>query len=78
MAFSLDVDQYLFFNDIRQEDPRGIPYYWIWGDTHDLLENTDLHAVLKKKVISITPITLHFDAREKPMIETALKFLERE
>jgi len=63
---------------IRREDPRGVPYYWIWGDTHDVPKNTDAYAVLKKKVISITPITLHFDARENPAVENELKFLERD
>ncbi|MFQ6125594.1 MAG: 5'/3'-nucleotidase SurE [Candidatus Heimdallarchaeota archaeon] len=63
---------------MRREDPRGIPYYWIWGDTHDIPKNTDAYAVLKKKVISITPITLHFDTRENPIVENDLKLLERE
>ena len=63
---------------IRREDPRGVPYYWIWGQTHDLPEDTDSYAVLKQKVISITPITLYFDARDNSAIKTALAFLERD
>jgi 5'-nucleotidase len=63
---------------IRREDPRGVPYYWIWGDSLDIPPKTDAHAVLIKKTISITPITLHFDARENPSIEHGLKYLVRD
>jgi 5'-nucleotidase len=62
---------------IRREDPRGVPYYWIWGDTLDLPKNTDSYAVLKRKIISITPITLFFDGRKIPNIKTELNFLKR-
>lgn len=60
---------------IRREDPRGIPYYWIWGDTLDIPKDTDVYAVLKKKTTSITPVTLHFDGRENPSIKQSLEFL---
>ncbi|MFX0211492.1 MAG: 5'/3'-nucleotidase SurE [Candidatus Hodarchaeota archaeon] len=63
---------------IRREDPRGVPYYWIWGETLDIPQNTDAYAVLKKKVTSITPITLYFDGRENPAIKQSLNFLKRE
>lgn len=60
---------------IKREDPRGVPYYWIWGDNLDVPEDTDAYAVLKKKVISITPVTLFFDGRSIPNIEISLEFL---
>ena len=63
---------------IRREDPRGVPYYWIWGETLDIPKDTDAYAVLKKKVTSITPVTLHFDARENPSIKQALHFLSQD
>ncbi|MFX0014389.1 MAG: 5'/3'-nucleotidase SurE [Promethearchaeota archaeon] len=63
---------------IRREDPRGVPYYWIWGETLDIPKNTDAYAVLKKKVTSITPITFNFDGRENPAINQSLNFLKRE
>ena len=63
---------------IRREDPRGVPYYWIWGETLDIPQNTDAYAVLKKKVTSVTPVTLHFDGRENPTINQALSFLNRD
>jgi len=62
---------------IRREDPRGVPYYWIWGETLDIPQNTDAYAVLKKKVTSITPITLLFDGRGDPKIKQSLNFLKR-
>ncbi|MFX0124337.1 MAG: 5'/3'-nucleotidase SurE [Candidatus Hodarchaeota archaeon] len=62
---------------IRREDPRGVPYYWIWGETLDIPQNTDAYAVLEKKVTSITPITLLFDGRGDPTIKQSLNFLKR-
>ncbi|MHA1940566.1 MAG: 5'/3'-nucleotidase SurE [Candidatus Hodarchaeales archaeon] len=46
---------------IRKEDPRGVEYYWIWGDRLKPLEGTDAHAVRELKEISITPISLGID-----------------
>ncbi|MFQ6054593.1 MAG: 5'/3'-nucleotidase SurE [Methanosarcinales archaeon] len=44
-------------------DPRGRPYYWIDGGLlPDAEEGTDVHAILKKGTISITPITLDLTA----------------
>jgi 5'-nucleotidase len=62
---------------IRREDPRGVPYYWIWGETLDIPQNTDAYAVLKKKVTSVTPVTLLFDGRGNPKIQQSLNFLKR-
>ena len=62
---------------IKREDPRGVPYYWIWGDTLDVPEDTDTYAVLEKKVISITPVTLFFDGRPIPEISKSLEFLRK-
>ncbi len=48
---------------IKKKDPRGVDYFWIWGNrVANFPEGTDVHTVLKKKMISITPITLKFDA----------------
>ncbi|MFW9778360.1 MAG: 5'/3'-nucleotidase SurE [Candidatus Heimdallarchaeota archaeon] len=60
---------------IKREDPRGIPYYWIWGDTITVPEDTDVFAVLTKKITSVTPITLDLDARNAPKIKTELEYL---
>ena len=59
---SLSPIKYLDYT-IKKKDPRGVEYYWIWGNRlPNIPEGTDVHAVLVKKVISITPITLQFDA----------------
>jgi 5'-nucleotidase len=47
---------------IKKEDPRGVEYYWIWGDRLEVPKGTDAFTVRQKKVISITPVTLQFDA----------------
>jgi len=60
---------------IEKQDPRGVPYYWIWGTKIEVSDNTDTYAVLKDKIISITPITLYFDGREIPDIYESLKYL---
>ena len=63
---------------IKREDPRGVPYYWIWGETLDIPKNTDAYAVIKEKVTSVTPITLHFDGRGNPVIYQSLNYLKRD
>ncbi|AEH61508.1 stationary-phase survival protein SurE [Methanosalsum zhilinae DSM 4017] len=43
----------------ERKDPRGRSYYWIAGDLiHEEENGTDVHAVMQKGNISITPITL--------------------
>ena len=44
----------------------------------ELTENTDAYAVKKKKVTSITPITLYFDGRGIPNIYDDLDFLKKD
>lgn len=63
---------------IKREDPRGNPYYWIWGDIIAVPEDTDVFAVLTKKITSITPITLNLDARNTPEIQTGLEYLMKD
>lgn len=43
-----------------RKDPRGRPYYWLFGERlSDFPANSDAEAVLKKRKISITPIVLN-------------------
>jgi 5'-nucleotidase len=47
----------------HRQDPRGRSYYWIDGTVvEDAEEGTDLHAVMKKNQISITPLTADMTA----------------
>ncbi len=44
---------------IERSDPRGRPYYWLWGEKYKSFpEGTDGHAVMNMEAISITPISL--------------------
>ncbi len=46
-----------------RHDPRGRTYYWIDGTVvEDAEEGTDLHAVLKKNQISVTPLAMDMTA----------------
>ena len=49
------------FDVIEKVDPRGRKYYWIGGSEYQYQEipGTDVHAVLKESLVSITP--LHLD-----------------
>ena len=48
----------------RRQDPRGRSYYWIDGTVvEDAAEGTDLHVMLKKGHISVTPLTLDMTAK---------------
>jgi 5'/3'-nucleotidase len=44
---------------IVRKDPRGRPYYWLWGERlPSFPKNTDAEAVLVKRKISISPMVL--------------------
>lgn len=55
----------IFKTDVEERhDPRGRPYYWIAGDLiREAEEGTDVHAIMQKGHISITPIALDSTAR---------------
>lgn len=45
---------------IKRNDPRDIPYYWIWGNILDSFEkNSDTDIVLTKKQISISAVNMN-------------------
>jgi len=46
---------------IERKDPRGKPYYWIYGEVLEETEkNTDVHVLWIEKNISITPLSIGF------------------
>jgi 5'-nucleotidase len=46
---------------LEREDPRGRPYYWLWGSRMPTFRrNSDAFAVHKLKAISISPLSLDF------------------
>jgi len=48
---------------LERKDPRGKPYFWIWGRRFSRFEKwTDAYAVHYAKQISITPISLNLTA----------------
>ncbi|MHA2365492.1 MAG: 5'/3'-nucleotidase SurE [Candidatus Hodarchaeales archaeon] len=57
-------------NDIIEAtDPRGVPVYWIWGNSVPNLETgTDSHALRYNNAITITPISLGFGRWALPKI----------
>lgn len=49
-----------------RKDPRGRPYYWIWGDKlRSFRRGTDAYEVIKRENISVTPISLRFHSEEQ-------------
>lgn len=51
----------------RRQDPRGRSYYWIDGTVvEDAADGTDLHVMLKKGQISVTPLSLDMTAKTDP------------
>jgi len=63
----------------RRKDPRGRSYYWIDGTiVEDAAEGTDLHTIMKKGMISVTPLTMDMTATPdtkglEKMLQNALK-----
>ncbi len=43
---------------IKRTDPRGTPYYWLYGKPTQIEPETDAYIVLNEKNIAITPISL--------------------
>ncbi|MHA2297319.1 MAG: 5'/3'-nucleotidase SurE [Candidatus Hodarchaeales archaeon] len=43
---------------VEEKDPRGIPFYWVWGNLIDPEPETDTECIKKKHEISITPYHL--------------------
>ncbi len=62
----------------RRHDPRGRSYYWIDGTViEDAAEGTDLHAVVRKNQVSVTPMTMDMTASpDHEGIEIMLKGLK--
>jgi len=62
----------------HRHDPRGRSYYWIDGTViEDADEGTDLHAVVKKNQVSVTPMTMDMTASVDPLvIEKMLKSIK--
>ncbi len=46
---------------VEREDPRGRPYYWLWGSRMpSFRKDSDAYAVHKLKAISSSPLSLDF------------------
>ncbi len=56
-------------------DPRGRPYYWVWGKRMESYEDgTDAKAVLEQGYISITPLKVDLTATNSNL-ESLVEFL---
>jgi 5'-nucleotidase len=55
---------------IVRKDPRGRPYYWLFGERlSSFPANTDADAVVAKKRISMTPMVLNMSGRVSPELQ---------
>jgi 5'-nucleotidase len=55
---------------LEREDPRGRPYYWLWGSRMpNFRRDSDAYAVHKMGAISISPLSLDFTPRSSPEIK---------
>ncbi|MDA4132428.1 MAG: hypothetical protein OK454_04790, partial [Thaumarchaeota archaeon] len=55
---SIEVRKYRDYV-IERKDPRGRPYYWVWGARLPTFEkDSDIYAVHKQGAISISPLSL--------------------
>ncbi len=54
---------------LERDDPRGRPYYWLWGSRMPhFKKNSDAYAIHKEGVISVSPLNLDFTAKSTPEI----------
>lgn len=55
---SIEVRKYKDYV-IERKDPRGRPYYWMWGSRLPTFKrSSDIHAIHKERAISISPLSL--------------------
>ncbi len=55
---SIEVRKYRDYV-LQRKDPRGRPYYWVWGSRLPTFKkNSDVYAVHKENAISISPLSL--------------------
>ena len=55
---------------IVRKDPRGRPYYWLFGERlSEFPQDTDAEAVIIKRRISVTPIILSMSGRASTQLE---------
>ena len=55
---SIEVRKYRDYV-IERKDPRGRPYYWMWGSRLPTYKrSSDVYAVHKENAISISPLSL--------------------
>jgi 5'-nucleotidase len=60
---------------IIRDDPRGRPYYWIWGEKlRRFPDGTDAHEVIEEGNISVTPIMLDGLNRDAHLIKGIDRF----
>jgi 5'/3'-nucleotidase len=46
---------------LEREDPRGRPYYWLWGSRMPTFrKDSDAYAVHKERAISVSPLSFDF------------------
>ena len=43
---------------VKRKDPRGLPYYWIYGQPVEAEPGTDVYTVLEEAKIAVTPLNL--------------------
>ena len=55
---------------IERKDPRGRPYYWLWGARlPEFNRESDVYAVQKERAVSVTPLRLDFTPNSSAAIE---------
>ena len=58
---------------LQRKDPRGRPYYWIWGSRLPTYSrDSDMHALHDEKAISVSPLSLDLT----PTVARPIKSLE--
>jgi 5'-nucleotidase len=63
---------------LERKDPRGRPYYWLWGARlPELNRDSDVFAVQKERAVSVTPLHLDFTPNSSRAIERFGKRLSR-
>jgi 5'-nucleotidase len=67
---SIEVRKYRDYV-LRRKDPRGRPYYWVWGSRLPTFQkDSDIYAVHQENAISVSPLSLDLTPAVAPQIRS--------
>ncbi len=62
---------------VKRRDPRGVPYYWLYGQPVEAEPGTDVHTVLEEGKAAVTPLSLPVSYVDSPEVKSMVDEIRR-